>query len=312
MKTTIKFLSLILLTTVFIYSCNDEDLNVTDNAAGFSTGGLVRNDSKLVNYVIGSDADYTFNMLIYQGAVKTTSIDIMKSFTTASGEQSNEMLLKNVPVTNTGTDSFSFSTNYEELINGLEVGGQPLPTNDAELVIADFWTLRYVAVTSEGKSHSNGVTSKLAVSTRLAGTYNIELGWYIHPSTAPGLAADYSGDKRIIESVANVPDFATYLMTDIGVWVDDSNFFYFYVSNTADADGTFPITIPKEYNGAVQLIWGADELANCVDNPGELPDVCLGDTYYVTLFEDGSDEMILSYGYIRDTGTRQFREELKK
>ena len=312
MKTTIKFLTIIFLSSVMFYSCNDEDLDVVNNSAGFSTGGLIRNDSKLVNYVIGSDAAYTFNMLIYQGAIKTTSVDIMKSFTSASGETSNEILLKNVPVTDTETGSFSYSTTYEELIQGLELNGQPLPANDSELVIADFWTLTYVAQTSEGNSHANGTTSKLAVSTRLAGNYNITLGWYVHPSTAPGLASDYSGDIRIIESVANEPAFATYLMTDIGPWIDASNFFYFYVSNTADPDGTFPITIPKEYNGAVQLIWGADELANCDDNANVLPDVGCDDTYYVTLDPDGHDEMILSYGYIITSGTRQFREELAK
>ena len=67
MKTTIKIFSLIFLTSVMFYSCNDEDLDVVNNSAGFSTGGLIRNDSKLVNYVIGADADYTFSMLIYQG-----------------------------------------------------------------------------------------------------------------------------------------------------------------------------------------------------------------------------------------------------
>ena len=302
MKTTIKILSLIFLTSVFFYACNDEDLDVTDNSAGFSTGGLIRNDSKLVNYVIGSDANYTFDMLIYQGAVKTTSLDIMKSFTKASGEKSNEILLKNVPVTDPLTSGFSFSTNYEELIQGLEVNGQPLPASDSDLAIADFWTLRYVAVTSEGKSHSNGDISKLAVSTRLAGNYTVTESQYFHPTA--GDQGNFNGRPRIIESVANIPEYATYLCTDIGPWVDDSNFFYFYVSNTADADGTFPVTIPKEYNGATQLIWGADEIGLCQFN--EIPDMPC--TNYAEIKDDGHDVIFLNYGYIRDTGTRQFYE----
>ena len=302
MKTTIKLITLIFLSSVMFYSCNDEDLDVVNNSAGFSTGGLIRNDSKLVNYVIGADAEYTFNMLIYQGAVKTTSVDIMKSFTKASGEKSTEILLKNVPVTDTGSSSsFSFSTNYDELIAGLEINGQPLPPADSDLAIADYWTLRYVAKTSEGKSHSNGVTSKLAVSTRLAGNYTITDSQYFHPTA--GDQGNFNG-PRIIESVANVPEFATYLLTDIGPWTDDRNFFYFYVSNTDDADGTFPITIPKEYNGATQLIWGADEIGLCQFN--ELPDMPC--TNYAKLQDDGHDEMFLNYGYIRDTGTRQFYE----
>ena len=72
MKTFIKIFSLLFISSVVFYSCNDEDLDVVDNAAGYSEGGLIRNDNPLVNYVIGSDQDYTFSMLIYQGAIKTT------------------------------------------------------------------------------------------------------------------------------------------------------------------------------------------------------------------------------------------------
>ena len=306
MKTLIKIFSLLFITSVVFYSCNDEDLDVVDSAAGYSEGGLIRNDNPLVNYVIGSDQDYTFSMLIYQGAIKTTSVDIMKSFTTASGVTSNEILLKNVPVTSTESGSFSFSTTFSELREGLTINGQPLPESDADLAIADFWTLRYVAVTSEGKSHANGAISKLAVSTRLAGIYTVTESSYLHPTA--GDQGGFNGLQRVIESVANIPDYATYLATDVGPFVDDSNYYYFYVSNIADADGTFPITIPKEYNGAVQLIWGADEIGVCQAN--DIPDMPC--TNYAKLNDDGHDQMFLNYGYIRSSGTRQFYEFITK
>ena len=301
MKTYIKIFSLIFLSSVVFYSCNDADLDVVDNAEGYSEGGLIRNDSKLVNYVIGSDQAYDFDMLIYQGAIKTTSVDIMKTFTTASGLTSNTILLKNVAVTNPDSDFFSYSTTYEELIDGLTINGEPLPSSDADLAIADYWTLTYVAVTSEGNSHANGTTSKLAVSTRLAGFYTVTDSEYRHPTAG---SSNFNGLQRIIESVANEPDFATYLATDIGPWVDDSNFYFFYVSNVADPDGSFKVTIPKEYKGAVQLIWGADNIGVC--QTGDLPNMPC--TNYVKLNDDGHDELFVNYGYIRDTGTRQFYE----
>ena len=301
MKTLIKIFSLIFLSSVVFYSCNDADLDVVDNAEGYSEGGLIRNDSKLVNYVIGSDQAYDFDMLIYQGAIKTTSVDIMKTFTTASGLTSNTILLKNVAVTNPDSDFFSYSTTYEELIDGLTINGEPLPSSDADLAIADYWTLTYVAVTSEGNSHANGTTSKLAVSTRLAGFYTVTDSEYRHPTAG---SSNFNGLQRIIESVANEPDFATYLATDIGPWVDDSNFYFFYVSNVADPDGSFKVTIPKEYKGAVQLIWGADNIGVC--QTGDLPNMPC--TNYVKLNDDGHDELFVNYGYIRDTGTRQFYE----
>jgi hypothetical protein len=301
MKTFIKIFSLIFLSSVVFYSCNDADLDVVDNAAGYSEGGLIRNDSKLVNYVIGSDQAYKFDMLIYQGSIKTTSVDIMKTFTTSTGLISNTILLKNVAVTNLDTDSFSFATTYTELIEGLEINGEPLPQSDSDLAIADYWTLTYVAVTNEGKEHANGTTSKLAVSTRLAGFYTVIDSEYYHPSGSQG---PFNGVQRIIESVANEPDFATYLATDIAAWVDDSNFYFFYVSNIASADGSFDVTIPKEYKGAVQLIWGADPIGTC--QTGDLPNMPC--TNYVKLNDNGRDELFVNYGYVRDSGTRQFFE----
>jgi len=301
MKTLIKIFSLIFLSSVVFYSCNDADLDVVDNSAGYSEGGLIRNDSKLVNYVIGSDQAYNFDMLIYQGAIKTTSVNIMKSFTTSTGLSSNTILLKNVAVTNPDSDFFSFATTYTELIAGLEIGGEPLPASDSDLAIADYWTLTYVAVTSEGNEHINGTTSKLAVSTRLAGFYTVIDSEYLHPVGSQG---PFNGVQRIIESVANEPDFATYLATDIAGWVDDSNFYYFYVSNIPAADGSFDVLIPIEYKGNPQLIWGADPIGVCQE--GTIPDMPC--TNYVKLHDDGHDELFLNYGYIRDTGTRQFFE----
>jgi len=312
MKTKNKIFSLILLTAIMVLSsCGEEYLDVTDYASEAKEGGLIRNDNQLVNYVIGSDAAYIFEMLVYQGAVTTKEVMVMKKFTTAAGDVSNTALLKTLtlPVDASGhlqTASLSYSTTYEELIAGLEINGQPISPNDANLIIADFWTLTYVSVTSEGNEHSNGVTSKLAVSTRLAGNYNVDDGIYLHPTA--GMQGNFAGLNRIIESVANEPAFATYLATDIGPWTDDLNFFYFYVSNTAAGDGTFPITIPKEYKGSTQLIWGADEIGLCQFN--EIPDMSC--RMYAELNDDGHDNLFYSYGYIRDTGTRMFDESLTK
>jgi len=302
MKTLIKIFSLIFFSSAVFYSCNDADLNVTNHAEGYAEGGLIRNDSPLVNYVIGSDQAYTFDMLIYQGAIKTTSVDIMKTFTTATGLTSNTILLKNVPVTNPDSDFFSFSTTYSELIEGLTINGEPLPENDADLAIADSWTLTYVAVTSEGNSHANGLTSKLAVSTRLAGIYSITASRYYNNES--GYDGNFNGLDRVIESVANEADFATYKATDIGGWVDPANQYYFYVNNAAEADGSFALLIPKEYDGEVQLIWGSDDIGTCQN--GDLPHMPC--TNYARLHQNGKDELFVNYGYIRSGGNREFYE----
>ena len=55
-----------------------------------------------------------------------------------------------------------------------------------------------------------------------------------------------------------------------------------------------PITIPKEYNGAVQLIWGADEIATC--QTGDLPEMPC--TNYAKLNDDGHDDLPVNRRYI--------------
>ena len=303
MKTLIKIFSLIFLSSVVLYSCNDADLDVVDSAAGYSEGGLIRNDTRSANYVIGSGQSYTFDMLIAQGAIKTTSVNIMKTFTTATGLTSNTILLKNVEVTNSDSDFFSYSTTYEELIQGLEINGEPLPENDSDLAIADYWTLAYVAVTSEGKEHYNGATSKLAVSTRLAGIYTVANSTYVRIDVDNG---PFNGTQRTIESVANEPDFATYYATDIGEWEEATSFYWFYVSNTASADGSYAITIPKTWNGTEQLLWGEYIIALCEENMLPL----MPCTNYARIEDDGKDELFLNYGYtVVDSGVRQFYEQ---
>ena len=45
MKTIMKLFSLLFITSVIFYSCNDKDLDVVNNSDGYSEGGLVRNDN---------------------------------------------------------------------------------------------------------------------------------------------------------------------------------------------------------------------------------------------------------------------------
>ena len=294
--------SVVALCILMLGACDSVDDLVTENAV---TGGLVNVETPLLSYVIGDNADYNVSLQVLQGEVKTTAVNVLKQFTgTVGGEQltSNEVLMKTIDIASTTTSSVAFSTNFAELREGLTLNGEALPTDDLDLTIGDFWTISFQAVTSEGNNHRNLGTTKIAVATRLAGVYTIAQGHYIHPSTAPNVTSDYSGSySRIIESI----DPITYRMSDIGPWEGEpDNFFYFQVDENNN------VIILKEWEGATQLIWGADELANCADNPTELPDVsCNND---VELSDDGHDIIRMSYGYIRSSGTRQFDDIMVK
>ena len=173
------------------------------------------------------------------------------------------------------------------------------------LSVGDFFELTYESQTSAGKSHKSAASTKVALSGRFAGVYITGTSSYIHPTA--GDQGGWDGAEVVIESVDDV----TYHILANGPWdnsVDPDNEFYFTV------DGEGKITIPKEYGGSVQTVWGgADEVANCDDNPTLLPDVNCGESNY-TVKDDvnGADQVIMSHGYIRDSGTRQFYYELTK
>ncbi len=292
----------LLLVLGFTWSCNKEPQDlVTQNA---KVGGLVDVETPLHVYKKGETAkEFKTTLLVYQGEVKTNKIQIFKQFFTAAGEVSNIELLKTVDIQDKSKAStIEFTLNYAQLAENIAINGTQLdPNDDSNLVVGDAWVLTYKAETSEGTVGLNKATTKVGVSGRLAGVYDIKRGWYIHPSTAPNLAANYAGGTKVIESVSD----GLYKMTTIGPWNDDNPIYFM-----ADEDN-FTITIPKEVNGAVQKVWGgADEVATCQDNPANLADVTCTNTF--SYEADGHDVIKISYGYIRTSGTREFDEILIK
>ncbi len=292
----------LLLVIGFSFGCNKEPQDLVTQDA--KSGGLVSVETPLHVYKKGdSGLDLKTSVLVFQGAVKTTKIHIYKQFFTAAGDASNKELLKTVDITDqTKTTVIDFVTKYNELATNLSVNSTPMdPNDDGNLVVGDYWSLTYIAETSNGDKFLNKATTKVGVSGRLAGIYNIERGWYIHPSTAPNLAGNYSGNTKVIESVAD----GLYKMTTIGPWNDDNPIYF-----QAD-ENDFTITVPKEVFGEVQKVWGgADEVATCQDNPTNLVDVTCTNTF--SYEADGHDVIKISYGYIRTSGTREFDEILIK
>ncbi len=282
--------------------CNKEPIdNVTQEA---KEGGLIEVQTQLHVYKKGDAAkDFNTGVLVFQSDINTTKVHIYKQFFTASGKSSNIELLKSVDIDNKSNASIiEFSAKYEQLAEGLKVDGADMNTaNDDNLVVGDFWVLSYKTETSQGNTFLNKATTKVGVSGRLAGVYNVARGWYIHPSTAPGLAGNYAGNVKVIESVSD----GLYRITAIGPWSTSGALFF-----TAD-ETNFTITVPKEVDGKKQKVWGdKDEVATCQDNATELAHVTCTNTF--TYEDDQKDVIKISYGYIRTSGTREFDEILIK
>lgn len=298
----IKILSLVLLAGFIFNACNSEqDDLVTSDAL---EGGLLDVETGLVNYVVGDGATYTGRLKVYQGAAKTTQVKIYKQFKGADGSSSDVIEFKTLDISSSNTELHTFDFNYADLITGISVNGNPLPSDDSQLSIGDAWTFTFESVTSNGTFMNRG-TMKAAVSTRFAGTYVVIESSYIHPTA--GNLGGFNGETRIIESV----DATTYHHLGLGFWTpnDDTDMEFYFTIDASDK-----ITIPKEYNGETQTAWsGADELANCIDDPDKLTDVNCGSSDKVERDDVNKEDIIyLSYGYIRSSGTRQFYEVLQK
>ena len=146
------------------------------------------------------------------------------------------------------------------------------------------------------------------IFTELEGEYEIVQGIYYHPTTVPDPAAlyDFSYIRTIDLIDIDEAGLISYRMNDIGPWEGEpTNFFYFYV-NSENGD----IVIPKEWEGAMQVLWGADELTNCIDNPNLLTHTnCVNK---VEIGSNGTATIQISYGYSRETGPREFQDGLRK
>lgn len=297
----IKFLFLLSFLTIAMFSCDDDATVDT----GIVEGGLIDVNDRLIPHIIASQTAYTASFRVYQGTVKTQSVAIYKQYKGALGTSDRVLLTTvNIDDTSIATDQ-TISFTYADLAAGVSLNGAPFPADDELLSVGDFFELSYEPTTSLGNTARSATVTKVALSGRFAGVYTVGTSAYIHPTA--GDQGGWAGAEVVIESVDDI----TYHILANGPWdtsVDPDNEFYF----TVDGDGN--ITIPKEYNGATQTVWGgADEVANCDNDAALLPDAnCPTSNYTVKDDVNGEDEVIMSHGYIRDTGTRQFYYELKK
>jgi hypothetical protein len=306
-KFKLYFLTLIAITGFL--SCDKEESDKL--TAGAETGGLISVNSPLVGYVVGNGDTFAYeaNFNVFQGAVKTTQVDVYKSFTNTSGDTSNETFLKTITIpTSPQSQDFTFTFSYNELIAGLLLNGNPLPASDALLNIGDSWTLRYLSTTSEGKTHMNAKTTKVAVGTRFAGVYKVVENQYWRIGVyRPDV--QWIGETRVIESV----NATTYKFNEFAgpfgpPGFDDNTHFF-----TIDASDV--VRTPVSYNGTLQILNGSGVI-NCQETPGDIPNACAWPGPQNTVFRDditGKDRIYRTYGYFTTgSGPREIYEVLEK
>jgi hypothetical protein len=291
--------------TLGVLSCTDEK---SDTLTGNQNeGGLLTVKNALVPYVVGNgnDFQYTASISAFQGAVQVESVDIYKIFNGAAGT-SNKALLKTITFPNTAqVENLSFTATYNELIAGLTVNGNPLPSDDSLLEIGDSWTLSYVSHTSAGTVVENLAKTKVSVGTRFAGDYTvIQCDYWRIGVPRPDVTGPFLGTVVTIESV----NATTYKKLE---WAGpfNGNEFYFTI------DPSDNVNVPVEYNGEAQLL-NALPVINCLETPALIPIACgvTGIQNKATRDDvEGKDRIYMTYGYNNPaSGPREFYEVLKK
>lgn len=306
----IKFLILLFSFSIGFTACDKEqDDLVTANAA---EGGLLQPQNASINYIVGDTRTYTAKLKVFQGDIKTTSIDVYKQFKGVLGNSQN-ILWKTISINATTTNFADYTFDYNELRTGLTVAGSEIPADDQLLSIGDKWILTYVSKTSEGKSHLNSLSvgsTTVAVSTRYAGVYEVIASdyWRIGAQSASN---NWVGAKRTIESV----DATTYYHAGFGPFApeDDARaFFYFKINGALDI--TYDQTAP---DGTAVTGLGT-YLITCAIEPNSMTNVPCGNgvsDYVVKDDAEGKDILYMSYGYMTTSGAagpREFHEVLRK
>jgi len=300
----IKIYLLTLLTIVSFGSCADNDND--ELTGGATTGGLVAVNNQLISYVVGSGATYSASGSVFQGREQTSSVDVYKSFVNnTTGSVSNEILLKTISIDNTTMGSetaFAFTFTFAELIQGLSIDGNPLPSSDSDLNIGDYWQLRYISNTSNGDVNANSKTTKVAVGTRYAGVYEVVESYYWNSGALQG--GDWNGSEVIIESV----NATIYRHKGLAYW--DDNVYYFTVDNTTNVITALDVDLEDAGNTL-----NGSPMMTCFGGTGSFESITCDNTTSIATPNDitGADQLEFTVGYFRGVGaTREFSERMIK
>ncbi|PCH50519.1 MAG: hypothetical protein COC22_05795 [Flavobacteriaceae bacterium] len=296
---TIKIVSILFLTLIAFSSCNDADLNVDNPDGNFSEGGLLDVKSTSINYVVGNPGPYTASIRVFQGAIKTTSIRVAKTFISGTFTSNTVDTFKTIAVTGDQNSMVDYSFTLAELVDGLTgADGAPLSGNDGDYQIGDYWKMDYYVTTSAGE-HLNFASTKATISTRYAGTYTVLDSGYFRIGANGG---NWNGGSVVIESI----DASIYKHNGIGFWSD--NAFFFTVDN---ATGVITIMDVDLDGNGVNL--NGQPIMTCEANSlFTVYTPCGGNNVFPDDI-NGEDQMELTVGYFTSgSGPREFYEKMKK
>jgi hypothetical protein len=273
-------------------------------------GGLIDVLTPSLNYVVGNNANYSFSLKVYQAEQQTVKVHLYKSFysvaddTVGGSPWSNEVLQSTIDITdNINHVIASPEYSYAQLIENLEINGNPLPSSDDQLTIGDAFYFRIVSELADGRMVEQSTKVKLTVSTRFAGKYKTIEAEYWRIGVLTYGTSDWPSEI-LIESV----DAITYKMVEyLGPF--DGNTLYFQID-----PNTLKITYPAEWPAGTAQILNDQPIITCENNPSDMVHVHCSESNIVIKDDvGGKDRLIMSIGYYTaGSGPREFYQVLEK
>lgn len=264
-------------------------------------------NTPVVSFVAGSE-NYTIDFLVITpNSDEVTSVDVYKTFTDSkTAETSSSVLLAsyNVPA-GQNTTRFTEQITFDELREGITIGGQPLTSNELDVAIGSSWVLTFDPVNSSGTTiFDAGSSINIGVLSPFAGIYEVIESDYYRIGAQSG-AADWTGAQIFIGSV------------------DDNTFSHNGWWGPFEAAGAFVFDLNDDNTLTVlddpsQLFFSGDDMLTCQDDASSFQNVpCAGSNVLEPSEVDDAHIIKLTYGYFTDSGDenagpREFYEVLRK
>ncbi|SNR64458.1 hypothetical protein [Lutibacter flavus] len=295
---TIKKISILFLSLITFLACNDDNLNVDNPDGNAVEGGLLDVKNTSINYVVGNPGPYSASIRVYQGAVKSTSIRVAKTFYSGDFVSNTVDTFKTIAISDTNQNSFvNYDFSFPEMVEGLTgANGSPLSATDTDYQIGDYWKFDYYVTNSNGE-HLNYASTKATISTRFAGTYRVVESAYWNSG---GFNGDWNGDQFVIESI----DANIYKHNGLAFWSD--NTYYFTVDS-----GTGAITILGKDLDDADVLLNTSPIMTCEGDYTFESLTCINQATANDV--TGEDVLEFTTGYFRGVGaTREFYEKMVK
>ena len=299
MKNTIKIVGLFVC-SLFIFSCND------DEAVAYETGltqqitdPFLQVKTGVISFQAGTPS-YTMLIDVINGTKALTQLNIYSVYTdNATGNVSNEVQFASLPVSGART-SIAHEFSYDDLKNGIVVGGGGLSDDQTTLAIGSGWNMRFEGVVSDGSVIPMTGQVIVGVLSRFAGLYKVlESGYFRIGSDNGG----WNGSNRFIGSV----DETTFSYNDFwGNFGWGGNSFHFRLDETDNS-----LTVPIITSSG---LFSGNRALNCEDDAAIFTNVpCAGSNVLEPDDVNGKHIIRLTYGYFTDgSGAREFYEVMEK